>query len=618
MSSTIDFLFPSPSRPPAGLSPRHWPGVSPSSTKVLLEVLKHNHEHWHIFFNDQHFHNHAPHRSLALWAMGADGDVIRAGYEKDCGYEKPRIVSPGKISKENFTEHLGDERYYRGYLEFFEASLKHDGISHTLEEYLFSPSANVGVKEGLFDEDAPQPHMLARFFSGVVHPVIHAGYGLEFGLPGMLAEGLAQTAVQQAATLPLIPAHLFDSSVYSTLNDLAGSAGKALHDALGNTVSKLDAAFESKSLSKSPLNFMGDFRKQVEVINPRKPSEEQTLTGSVKAKVDPHALDILGWVSKDERFATPEPDPEKRESFDECIKKHSEAILQFSKLWKLDATRLGHDKRYLDAKIEELAFLVAVMYGVGGWTGRGKKEDGSEALFNADFFLMHLITSSAFIPSICFFISPTSQARFLQIYLTNALAYYVFRGCPPLDIVGFQTAKEPQPAGPQPHPDKSTLPSPESPKALNPDPWLPIIQTSVVHPDEHVPKTQRSLSNWAEAFGTRRFCSALKAQGRSASGGSDNMPSLEDAAASAGLGMGWGGESVQGSSLSLLGGENPIPIELDGAEYLDGTVFLRAAEMTAERLGRVREGEHAEFWDFKGFFDKDDRKEQADLRKALL
>jgi hypothetical protein len=136
---------------------------------------------------------------------------------------------------------------------------------------------------------------------------------------------------------------------------------------------------------------MGDFRKQADIINPRKlrAAEEQVpthLQDHAKAK-DPHALNILGWVSKDERFATPEPDPEKRESFDECIKKHSEAILQFSRLWKLDATRLGHDKRYLEAKIEELAFLVAVMYGVGGWTGRGKNEDGSEALFNADFFL---------------------------------------------------------------------------------------------------------------------------------------------------------------------------------------------------------------------------------------
>ncbi|KAJ2926676.1 hypothetical protein H1R20_g10390, partial [Candolleomyces eurysporus] len=494
-------------------------------------------------------------------------------------------------------------------MDFFEASSKDNGISHTLEEYLFSPSANVGVKEGLFDEDAPQPHMLARFFSGVVHPLIHTGYGLEFGLPGMIAEGLAQTAVHSDAPISLVPAHLFDSSVYSTLSGLAESAGKALHDALGNTVSKLDAAFESKILHKS--SSMGDFGKQADLTIPsRKPyraEEFSQLQDHVKGK-DPHALDILGWVLKDERFATPVPDAEKRDAVDERIGEHAETLLQYSGLWKLDVARLGKEKRYLEGKIEELAFLVAVMFGIGGWTERGKNEDGSDAVFNADFFLMHLVTSSVFIPSICAYISPASQARFLRAYLTNALALYVFRGCPDLDIVGFQTMKELQPVGPQPHPDKSTLPSPDSQKALNPDPWLPIIQTSVVHPDEHVPKTQRSLSNWAGAFGTRRFCSA-KSQ-------SQNHPSIKAGAASAGLGMGWGAEGAKGSS--TLGGEEPIPLDLAGAEYLDGTVFLRAAEITAERLGRVREGEHAEFWDFKGFFDKDIGKGKRDSKKALL
>ena len=30
--------------------------------------------------------------------------------------------------------------------------------------------------------------MLARFYSGVIHPMIHSGH-IEFGMPGMLAEG---------------------------------------------------------------------------------------------------------------------------------------------------------------------------------------------------------------------------------------------------------------------------------------------------------------------------------------------------------------------------------------------------------------------------------------------
>lgn len=211
---------------------------------------------------------------------------------------------------------------------------------------------------------------------------------------------------------------------------------------------------------------------------------------------------------------------------------------------------------------------------------------------------MHLVTSSVFIPSICAYITPMSRARFLHTYLAVALALYVFRGCPALDIAGFQVRmKELQPVGPQPHPSKGTLPSPDSDKAVNPDPWLPILQTSMVHPDEHVPKSQRSLSNWAAHFGTRKF------KPRS----SGSKLSDAEAAEGAGLGMGWGKEcEVEGS----------IPLELEGAEYLDGTVFLRTAELTAARMGRVREGEdEAEGWDFKGFFD---RKDLGGARKAHL
>ena len=31
--------------------------------------------------------------------------------------------------------------------------------------------------------------MLSRFLAGVLHPLIHVGYGAEFGLLGMFAEG---------------------------------------------------------------------------------------------------------------------------------------------------------------------------------------------------------------------------------------------------------------------------------------------------------------------------------------------------------------------------------------------------------------------------------------------
>jgi hypothetical protein len=51
-----EFLFPTPSLPPSTLAPYHWPGISPESTQALKDVLKDNHERWHIFFNDKGYH----------------------------------------------------------------------------------------------------------------------------------------------------------------------------------------------------------------------------------------------------------------------------------------------------------------------------------------------------------------------------------------------------------------------------------------------------------------------------------------------------------------------------------------------------------------------------------
>ena len=50
-------LFPAPTRfPPSALSPHALPGSSPEAEQTLLEVLKHNYENNHIYFNDKGFH----------------------------------------------------------------------------------------------------------------------------------------------------------------------------------------------------------------------------------------------------------------------------------------------------------------------------------------------------------------------------------------------------------------------------------------------------------------------------------------------------------------------------------------------------------------------------------
>lgn len=56
------------------------------------------------------FYSHAVHRILAVWALGADGAIIQAGYDTDSSYLRETYPSPNPISAENFKDHLMDHK----------------------------------------------------------------------------------------------------------------------------------------------------------------------------------------------------------------------------------------------------------------------------------------------------------------------------------------------------------------------------------------------------------------------------------------------------------------------------------------------------------------------------
>jgi len=124
---------------------------------------------------------------LAVYAMGANEKLLREGYKNDADYQRPIGKSPGSISDGNFADHLGDARYYQAYLEFFSNKLVANGVDKTLEDYLYSKNANFNDRADV--DGSRQPEMFSRFMSGLMHPLIHVGYGLEFDLLGILAEG---------------------------------------------------------------------------------------------------------------------------------------------------------------------------------------------------------------------------------------------------------------------------------------------------------------------------------------------------------------------------------------------------------------------------------------------
>ncbi|KIK04430.1 hypothetical protein K443DRAFT_93183 [Laccaria amethystina LaAM-08-1] len=456
-------LFPAPSHLYKGglLPPRFWPGQTPASIATLRQILKDNHEKWHIYFNTRGFHNHAAHTVIALWALGANEEILSAAYRYASSYLLPSFESPCSINEGNWKTHLGDEKYYQAYISFFTEEVKAKGINAVLEEYVFATSANYVLGH------TEQPQMLGRLLDGVVHPLIHVGYGVEFGLPGMVIEGLAWAAVHQGLSSVLVPQTLFSE-----------------------------------------------------------PASEK--------KVHPtHAFTVLERVISDPRLAGPFNDADPHDVTNKC----GQVIKEYVDQWQPEGGVAKH--------VEELLWVNSLIYGVGG-LGECEK-------FNADFFYMHLVTSSIFLPSLCARLTEQSQSLFLRSYFLVCLSLYVWRGRPALDIARFFANDTTL------HPADDSTPHAEglassSPSGVTPNPWLSVIQTSLVHPDEHVPKLQRALCHLAELFG--------------------------------------------GTPAGYF--KNT---ELKDAEVIDGTLFVRTAILSAKRTGGGNgEVPSRDVWDRRGFY----------------
>jgi Questin oxidase-like len=133
-------------------------------------------------------YSHIIHHLLAKYALGANSDLLHAAYDNDKGIQRPAYPSPGPITADNWMDHLGNEDYYQAYFTFFATSMLEKGVTKSLEEYLYSKKANYDDQRE--KEGKEQPKMFSRFLGGLFHPMIHVGYGLEFGVLGIVAEGM--------------------------------------------------------------------------------------------------------------------------------------------------------------------------------------------------------------------------------------------------------------------------------------------------------------------------------------------------------------------------------------------------------------------------------------------
>jgi hypothetical protein len=109
------------------------------------------------------------------------------GWNDNVSYQRSPVQLKESIvadmhDPKRYKSYLGSERHYHNFLVFFEEKMDKQGWQEVLNEYLFKG-----------DERADD--MLVRMFGGILHPIIHLGFGVEFEQPAIIAEALAQAAV---------------------------------------------------------------------------------------------------------------------------------------------------------------------------------------------------------------------------------------------------------------------------------------------------------------------------------------------------------------------------------------------------------------------------------------
>ncbi|KAG1473876.1 hypothetical protein G6F56_000695 [Rhizopus delemar] len=127
------------------------------------------------------------HHILIAYSMGASKEKLLKIFETHAKEQLPLPPPITIITRQNYKQHLGESKAYTSYLAFFQKEIDQYGMMNSIRRWIW------------------QGDFLARTIAGTWHPVIHIGFGIEFQLPGMVAEGLAMTACTKATYSRLIP-----------------------------------------------------------------------------------------------------------------------------------------------------------------------------------------------------------------------------------------------------------------------------------------------------------------------------------------------------------------------------------------------------------------------------
>lgn len=109
--------------------------------RTLKHLLRANHVNHSILYHDLQYHNHMAHLLGSAYLFGADAVQMNKIYDEESKELEEWKDSPAEVTDKDWREFLGDKRYQRAFVDFFEdeLALKYDyDWKEVANEYLYS------------------------------------------------------------------------------------------------------------------------------------------------------------------------------------------------------------------------------------------------------------------------------------------------------------------------------------------------------------------------------------------------------------------------------------------------------------------------------------------------
>ncbi|KAF8476867.1 hypothetical protein BDZ91DRAFT_687805 [Kalaharituber pfeilii] len=146
----------------------------------LLRLNHHSHSVLYSGYKEFKLHNHCPHALCSAYLLGADEQQLHEIYEQVDKELESWKDSPCEVTETDWRDYLGDHRYQRAYLDFFEDELVRQ--CYDWKKVLLD-----------FMMQGEKP-LVNSLICGLGHPLIHFGYAIELNSREVAMEALTMAA----------------------------------------------------------------------------------------------------------------------------------------------------------------------------------------------------------------------------------------------------------------------------------------------------------------------------------------------------------------------------------------------------------------------------------------